>query len=181
MNSTVKTLILLLTWVLFGNGPCGAGSTSERKTPLRCNAEGQFKIVQFTDLHLKEDNEEDEQTLALMEQILDAEKPHLVVLTGDVLGASAQPRQIMKLCAEPMVERQIPWAGNRLCPLRPRGFPARRQGHPHRGRQDDLHDLAATGKRCQIAVLGRHADASVPPGRTSTLKRARRTKKRGPM
>jgi Calcineurin-like phosphoesterase len=110
MNSTVKTLIVLLIWVLLGISPCGAASTSEKETPLRFNTEGQFKIVQFTDLHLKEDNEEDEQTLALMEQILDVEKPHLVVLTGDVLGASARPRQIMKLCAEPMVQRKIPWA-----------------------------------------------------------------------
>lgn len=110
MKVTVKILVLLLAWLFFCSNPCDAGSTSEMKTPLRFNAQGQFKIVQFTDLHLKEDHEDDDKTLALMEQVLDVEKPHLVVLTGDILGSSAQPQRIMKRCAEPMVERQIPWA-----------------------------------------------------------------------
>ncbi|UCD50274.1 MAG: metallophosphoesterase family protein [Phycisphaerales bacterium] len=110
MYPSGHTFVMLLATLLFGIVPCIANAQPEKKPVLRFNARGQFKIVQFTDLHLNEDNEDDDKTLALMEQVLDAETPHLVVLTGDILGSSAQPKRIMKLGAEPMIERQIPWA-----------------------------------------------------------------------
>ena len=110
MKSSVRAAVSLLVLVLFTSVPCGAQAPLERKPSLRFDTRGQFKIVQFTDLHLKEGNEDDPKTLALMKQVLDAEKPHLVVLTGDVLGAAKQPREVMTQCARPMAERHIPWA-----------------------------------------------------------------------
>lgn len=110
MRSSVKIVVSLLILVLLGAVPCSAESASERKTSLKFDAKGQFKVVQFTDLHLKEDSEDDDQTVALMAEVLDAEKPQLVILTGDVLGSSEQPKAMMERCAGPMVERRIPWA-----------------------------------------------------------------------
>ncbi len=52
-------------------------------TALRYNADGTFKIVQFTDIHWQKDGPDDKNTAKLMADILDAEKPDLVVLTGD--------------------------------------------------------------------------------------------------
>jgi len=110
MVTLARTLTALLVPILIVVTPCHAESTPGKKTPLRFDSQGRFKIVQFTDLHLKEGNEEDGQTLELVEQVLDAEKPQLVVLTGDVLGASEKPKETMTRCAQPMVERRIPWA-----------------------------------------------------------------------
>jgi len=110
MRSPVRIVGSLLVFALFGVARGDAESVSDKKTPLQFDAQGQFKIVQFTDLHLREDSKEDDKTIALMGQVLDVEKPQLVVLTGDFLGSSEQPREIMKLCSQPMAERHIPWA-----------------------------------------------------------------------
>ncbi len=100
----------LLILVCLDVVPCRAESGADRQPSLRFDANGRFKIVQFTDLHLKEDSEDDDETVALMGQVLDAEKPQLVVLTGDMLASSKQPEAMMKRCAAPMIERRIPWA-----------------------------------------------------------------------
>jgi len=110
MHPSGHISVVLLATLLLGIVPCVAHAQPEKKPALRCDNRGQFKIVQFTDLHLKEDHEDDDKTLALMRLVLDAEKPQLVVLTGDILGSSVQPKRIMTRCAEPMVERRIPWA-----------------------------------------------------------------------
>ncbi len=52
---------------------------------LSFRPDGTFTIVQFTDLHWKNGEPEDHRTRALMELTLDAEKPDLVVFTGDVI------------------------------------------------------------------------------------------------
>ncbi len=110
MYASAKVLVSLPALVLFAVATCGAQSGPQEKPSLRFDAQGQFKIVQFTDLHLKEGNKDDGKTIALMAQVLDAEKPQLVVLTGDVLGAAKEVRETMELCSRPMVERRIPWA-----------------------------------------------------------------------
>ncbi|NLH41360.1 MAG: metallophosphatase, partial [Planctomycetes bacterium] len=66
-----------------------ADTASSEEIQLKFDSAGRFKIVQFTDLHLHEGGEKDRQTLALIGQILDVEKPQLVVLTGDTLSGAA--------------------------------------------------------------------------------------------
>jgi hypothetical protein len=43
-------------------------------------------------------------------QVLDIEKPQLVMLTGDVLASCQQPEKMLRVCAEPMAQRGIYWA-----------------------------------------------------------------------
>jgi predicted MPP superfamily phosphohydrolase len=64
--------------------------------PLTFSAQGRFRIVQFTDTHFNEgepDAGKAEAVLALMGQVLDAERPDLVVLTGDIVP----PRRSMRV------------------------------------------------------------------------------------
>ncbi len=77
---------------------------------LKFDDAGRFKIVQFTDLHLHQGGDKDRQTMALVAEVLDIEKPQLVVLTGDVLSGAAERQEMVTLCAEPMAQRKIPWA-----------------------------------------------------------------------
>lgn len=79
---------------------------------LRFRADGTFTIAQFTDLHVKNGEPADEQTLALMAEALEAEKPDLAVLTGDVIdGKHCQdPAAAWRFATRPLVERGIPWA-----------------------------------------------------------------------
>lgn len=86
---------------------------SPTKNTLRFRADGTFKIVQFTDIHWKgQEDEEKKNSMAsirVMNSVLDTEKPDLVMMTGDIVVSSpAQEgwRQITK----PMIDRKIPWA-----------------------------------------------------------------------
>ena len=81
------------------------------KGSLRFRADGSFTIVQFTDLHFENGGEEDHYTATLMAQVLEAERPDLVILTGDVLGGqgAADPPTAWHMAAAPMVARGLPW------------------------------------------------------------------------
>lgn len=85
---------------------------STQKIQLKFNPNGKFKLVQFTDLH--ELSLKNEKTIKLMEDILNFEKPDLVVLTGDNIdGKNCSEEEVKKAIANiamPMEIRKIPWA-----------------------------------------------------------------------
>lgn len=79
------------------------------KNKLSFNKDGKFKIVQITDTHYISGNPKSERALENVKQILDLEKPDLVIHTGDVIfGQPAEPsvREIL----EPISVRKIPFA-----------------------------------------------------------------------
>ena len=47
------------------------------------NSNGEFKIAQFTDMHLGHDQEKDRIVGDMIKEVLDSEKPDLVIFTGD--------------------------------------------------------------------------------------------------
>lgn len=86
---------------------------------LRFREDGTFKIVQFTDIHWKDGNEEDQRSRTLMERVLTEEQPDLAVFTGDTIftGASdpgeavcCDPRQALRDAVLAVEARGIPWA-----------------------------------------------------------------------
>lgn len=102
--------ILLGAMMSFAAVLCAADAAFSQEIQLKFDRAGRFKIVQFTDMHLHEGADKDRQTLALIGEILDAEKPQLVVLTGDTLSGAAKRPETVALAAGPMAERKIPWA-----------------------------------------------------------------------
>jgi hypothetical protein len=86
--------------------------TAAPDSSLRCRADGTFTIVQFTDLHWRNNDPLDRQTAALMAEILETEGPDLVVFTGDVLTGEAclDPAASWEQAVAPVVERGLPWA-----------------------------------------------------------------------
>lgn len=78
-----------------------------------------FTITQFTDLHWKDGGSLDQQTRKLMEDVLDAEQPDLVVFTGDVIYTGyvtpgepvcEQPLEAFREAVHATETRSIPWA-----------------------------------------------------------------------
>ena len=58
---------------------------------LRFDAKGKFKIVQFTDVHWRPGDANSEIAAENIANALDAERPDLVVITGDIIyGAPAK-------------------------------------------------------------------------------------------
>ncbi len=95
-----------------------------QKFDLKFNQNGEFKIVQFTDLH--EYAFKNKKTIKLIENILDTEQPNLVVLTGDIIDGrycklKEQVKKAIANIAKPMEDRKIHWAvvlgnhDNELC------------------------------------------------------------------
>ncbi|MGG1550351.1 metallophosphoesterase family protein [Paenibacillus ferrarius] len=87
--------------------------------PLIFRENGTFTIVQFTDIHWKDNGERDQSSRQLMEDVLDHEQPDLVVFTGDVIytgpvseGSPACTDAIaaFQAATQAVAARGIPWA-----------------------------------------------------------------------
>ena len=98
MKKLFLTLCLLLGLVCAGNAQT-----------LKFNANGKFKIVQFTDVHYIYNDPRSDVSIERINEVLDAEKPDLVIFTGDVIyGKPAEEgmRTVLKLVSK----REIPFA-----------------------------------------------------------------------
>lgn len=101
----IRSLKSGILWVsLFLTTVCMA-----QKTELRFNKDGKFKIVQFTDVHFKYGNPSSDVALERINEVLDTERPDLVVFTGDVIYAAPADtamRRVLELAAK----RKLPFA-----------------------------------------------------------------------
>jgi Predicted phosphohydrolases len=76
---------------------------------LKFRNDGTFKIVQFTDVHWVPGNAASNEAAERMNEVLDAEKPDLVVYTGDLVFA--KPASVcLDEALKPAVSRGIPFA-----------------------------------------------------------------------
>lgn len=83
-NSLINRITLLI--ILLLQVSLLSASGQERKT-LKFRADRTFKIVQFTDLHWKQESPGHEETASTIRMVLEAEKPDLAILTGDIVTA----------------------------------------------------------------------------------------------
>ena len=100
-----RSLKLALAAVLI----LSANAIYAQSPKLKFNAEGKFKIVQLTDIHWKYGNPKSDIAAERMIEVLDAEKPDLVVVTGDIVFAKPAAEG-MKAALAPIIERGIPFA-----------------------------------------------------------------------
>lgn len=83
---------------------------SQTHKSLHFNDAGKFKIVQFTDIHFKEYKQlERDSALAVINTVLEREKPDLVLLTGDIC-TSRNMELAWGIVTQPMINAEIPWA-----------------------------------------------------------------------
>ena len=82
------------------------------KNILKFRSHHRFKIVQFTDIHWHNGEAPDKQSATLMTQIMKAESPDLVVLTGDILagGGCNDAADSLRQVIEIVEDGGIPWS-----------------------------------------------------------------------
>lgn len=81
---------------------------AQQKEPLKFNDKGEFKIVQFTDVHFKYKNPASDVALECIDRVLDAEKPELVIFTGDVVYNSPADTAMITVLSH-VSKRNIPF------------------------------------------------------------------------
>lgn len=99
MKRISLTLCLAFLTVLF----CQA-----QVAPLKFNKNGEFKIVQFTDIHFQYHNPASAIALKRINEVLDAERPDLIVFTGDVVYAPPADTA-MRVVLDCASSRKIPF------------------------------------------------------------------------
>ena len=82
---------------------------NEAKQQFTYNKDGKFKILQLTDTHYVSGNEKSVRALKNVEEMLDTEKPDLVIHTGDVIYGKPAEESAREILA-PISERKIPFA-----------------------------------------------------------------------
>lgn len=90
-----------------------AANVPDNRPALKFRRDGSFRLVQYTDTH--EGPVPDPRTTDAMNRVLDAEKPDLVVISGDcVCGEGFTTLDLLTRAidriAQPMESRRIPWA-----------------------------------------------------------------------
>ncbi len=100
----MKRFFYPLIFVLF----LGLTTTAQNKVDLSFNSSGEIKIVQFTDTHIELKNEKNLEVYSTVKKVLDAEKPDLVVLTGDVITED-NPQEGYLRFEKIFADAGIPW------------------------------------------------------------------------
>eukprot|EP01134_Creolimax_fragrantissima_P003681 CFRG3681T1 len=89
------------------------------RKPLRFNSDGQFKVVQFADLHFGENAwddwgpEQDRKSILVMREVLQIENPNLVVFSGDQITDNniiANQTLYWNMAVSACEELNVPWA-----------------------------------------------------------------------
>jgi predicted phosphodiesterase len=79
------------------------------ETKLSFNKDGKFKILQLTDTHYIAGNPKSKRALENVNQMLDLEKPDLVIHTGDVIFGKPAEESLRQILT-PISDRKIPFA-----------------------------------------------------------------------
>ena len=98
------SLMVLVSTILFTTQ-----SISAQTKTLKFGDDGKFKIVQFTDVHWRYGDTKSEEAAERMAEVLDAEKPDLIIFTGDVVTAKPA-KDGLKAALTPVIERKLPFA-----------------------------------------------------------------------
>ena len=77
------------------------------KKELRFRQDGTFKVMQLTDIHYTDDDATDHGSVRQIRKWLAAEKPDLVMVTGDAVYGTDNLKNIGKAMA-PLTEAGVP-------------------------------------------------------------------------
>lgn len=75
---------------------------------LRFRKDGSFHIMQLTDIHVTHNDGNDRKSLELIRNLIQWEKPDLIVITGDTVYGERN-LELLSMALSPVTESKIPW------------------------------------------------------------------------
>lgn len=81
-----------------------------QRIPLKFNEDGKFKIIQITDTHYMLGNEASDVVPELLNEVIEAEKPDLLVFTGDMIWDNKDAAGSLDAVFAPVIAHKVPWA-----------------------------------------------------------------------
>ena len=81
----MKKIAIAIVLFLLGINFLLKRSSNDKRINLRFNEDGEFTIIQITDLHYGQNEENDARNLAIQEKLLEYVKPDIAILTGDMV------------------------------------------------------------------------------------------------
>lgn len=100
-TSFVAIVLLLLCAV--------SAARAQHQPKLKFNCDGTFKIVQFTDTHIKWGKKASDKAYKCISEVINAEDPDFVIFTGDQVYSKGVENSLKALTA-PLIESGIPFA-----------------------------------------------------------------------
>ncbi|MDE7125526.1 MAG: metallophosphoesterase, partial [Muribaculaceae bacterium] len=101
----MKKLILTLAFAF----AVSIAAIAQPKPVLKYKADGNFKIVQLTDIHYKYGKSGSKRALECINAVLDSEQPDFVIITGDLVYGDDVEKAIDEMTA-PITQRGIPFS-----------------------------------------------------------------------
>jgi len=101
----MKNLVYILIFILAS----GFSINAQKKDRLEFNASGELKIVQFTDTHIELLEKKNLEVYETVQKVLAAEKPDLVMVTGDIVTED-NPQEAFSRLAAIFEKAGIPYA-----------------------------------------------------------------------
>lgn len=99
----MKRIVYLISFLF-------CASVTYAQTPvLKFNTDKKFRIIQFTDVHFRGDSYRSDSALVMIKNMIVAEKPDLVVFSGDVV-TSENTRKAWEAFSNVIVGLKVPWA-----------------------------------------------------------------------
>ena len=81
----MKKIAIAIVLFLLGINFLLKRRSNDKRINLRFNEDGEFTIIQITDLHYGQNEENDARNLAIQEKLLEYVKPDIAILTGDMV------------------------------------------------------------------------------------------------
>jgi hypothetical protein len=101
----MKKFCLYLVYLIL----CSSIIKAQSNRQLKFNPNGEFKIVQFTDTHIDLIDGDNLRAYDVILEVIEVEKPDLVVLTGDIVSQD-NPQEAFKRLAAGFEKAKVPWA-----------------------------------------------------------------------
>lgn len=101
---TLKTYFISISLLL----TCSLLSLGQEPVELQFNKNKEFKIVQFTDTHINQNDESIDLVLKVIKNVVESEKPGLVVFTGDIVTEN-DPKNAYNKISELLTTHNTKW------------------------------------------------------------------------